>query len=78
MAGGEGNVALKGDASPNEMEVELERGDTLLVGPSAGETVRPTETGVRSDGDPTSEHEADAGRARRALCHRPCRLSLEV
>ena len=43
---------------------KLERGDTLLVGPSAGETVRPTETGVPSDGGPTSALEADAGRAR--------------
>ena len=48
VAGGGGAV----DVSPNEMEVEVERGERHMLhgGPSAGETTRPTEVGVPSDG----------------------------
>ena len=50
VAGGEGNVQPAVDVSPNEMEVEVERGSRVSGGPSAGEPVKPREMGVPCDG----------------------------
>ena len=46
VAGGTGNVERAVGVSPNEMEVEVERGGNRF----SGATVRPTEMSVLSDG----------------------------
>ena len=48
VAGGDGNIGQAVDVSPNDMEVD-ESGHRAS-GPSAGESVRPREMGVPSDG----------------------------
>ena len=49
VAGGDSNIGRAVDGSPNEMEVD-ESGHRASGGPSAGESVRPREMGVPSDG----------------------------